>query len=285
MKVYPFKIPKKHNERLLLQIDSSNRFYDKLHQHDEIQLSYIRYGKGKLIVGNQVTTFETGDFVALGANLPHVFLSAEGVKKSHMESLFFTKKSFGDTFFNNEEMKQLQPFWSLLGYGFKIKDRGTYFDYLFSNCTNEDKFALFVNLLELLKYLSKIANIETLADGHTTRISNNQGKRLQQVFDFAMQNFQTDIQLEQAAEKAHMTKNSFCRFFKQRTNKTFFQFLAEIRIQHASVLLKDNPECSVSEIAAQSGYPTLSNFNRQFKELTKLTPGMFRKQFKTHFEG
>ncbi|MGD1946990.1 MAG: AraC family transcriptional regulator, partial [Croceivirga sp.] len=44
----------------------------------------MRAGRGKLIIGNQVTTFEAGDLIAIGSNLPHVFLSDGKVKSSHM---------------------------------------------------------------------------------------------------------------------------------------------------------------------------------------------------------
>ena len=285
MKVNPFKIPKKPNEHLLLQIDVSYRFYDKLHQHQEIQLSYVRAGRGKLIIGNQVTTFEAGDLIAIGSNLPHVFLSDGKVKSSHMISLFFTKESFGATFFENQEMKEIEPIWKLLGFGLKVTGENTFIEKIFSNCQNEDKYGLFLNLLILLRFLNRSHKKQLLPSTYTTKISTDQGRRLQQVFDFVVQNFQDEIQLEQAADKVNMTKNSFCRFFKQRTNKTFFQFLAEIRIQHALQLLRENQDLSVIEIAALSGYPTLSNFNRQFKELTHLNPTTYRKQFKNSFKG
>ena len=91
-----------------------------------------------------------------------------------------------------------------------------------------------------------------------------------------MQNFNSEIKLEQVAQKVHMSKNAFCRFFKQHTNKTFFQFLAEIRIQHACELLKERQESTILEIASQSGYNTISNFNRQFKEVKGINPRSYR---------
>jgi len=53
MKVQPFQIFKPLNENLIVQVDRSKKFYNTLHQHNEIQLSLIVKGFGKLIVGDK----------------------------------------------------------------------------------------------------------------------------------------------------------------------------------------------------------------------------------------
>ena len=279
MKVYPFKIPKRPKENIILQIDRDLRFYDKLHQHEEIQLSYLLSGKGKLVVGSTITTFEPGDFIAIGSNLPHLFLSLVNDEESHMISIFFTKKSFGDSFFENQEMQDLLPVWEYLPFGFKVSDEKSIIKKLFLQLKNENKFQLFIKLLELLQHLTLVKKAPIIESPHTFKINKYQGERLQVVFDYVMQNFQAEIKLEQIAEKIHMSKNAFCRFFKQRTNKTFFQFLAEIRIQHACELIREQPEISILEVASQSGYNTLSNFNRQFKVIKQVNPSSYRNRF------
>ncbi len=283
MKVYPFKIPKKPKENIILQIDKVPRFYDRLHQHDEIQLSYVVTGKGKLVVGNTVSTFKSGDFVAIGSNLPHLFLSTLDSKESHMISLFFTKSSFGDTFFENQEMLNLLSIWEYLPFGFKVIEKTSVLKNLFLCLRNENKFQLFIKLLELLEHLTYLPKTPIVESPYTFGMNRHQGERLQVVFDFVMQNFRTEIKLEQIAEKIHMSKNSFCRFFKQRTNKTFFQFLAEIRIQHACELIREQPELPILDVSTQSGYNTLSNFNRQFRVITQMNPSSYRNRFSHSF--
>lgn len=279
MKVYPFKIPKKPKENIVLQIDRASRFYNKLHQHEEIQLSYLLAGKGKLVVGNSITFYKPGDFIAIGSNLPHLFLSSPDSSESHMISIFFTKKCFGDTFFENQEMLILAPVWEYLTFGFKVYEAEPVIRGLFLELKNENKFDLFIGLLKLLKHLSQVKMVPLIDSPYTFKINKHQGERLQVVFDYVMQNFQTEIKLEHVADQIHMSKNAFCRFFKQRTNKTFFQFLAEIRIQHACELIREEPEASILEIANQSGYNTLSNFNRQFKSIKQINPSGYRNRF------
>ncbi|WP_342454892.1 helix-turn-helix domain-containing protein [Tenacibaculum sp. L6] len=74
-----------------------------------------------------------------------------------------------------------------------------------------------------------------------------------------------------------MTPNAFCRYFKQRTNKTYFTFLNELRIENACKLLSSDKSMAISEIAYQCGFNNLSNFNRKFKEVKSMSPSIFRK--------
>jgi AraC-like DNA-binding protein len=95
-----------------------------------------------------------------------------------------------------------------------------------------------------------------------------------------MEKFYEPITLEEIADKAHMNKNSFCRYFKKRTNKTFFQFLIEIRIDNACKLINSNPDLAISLISEQCGFRTIANFNRKFKEIKGATPTVYRGQRK-----
>ena len=91
MKVLPFKIPKPENVTLYIQEDKGKTFYDKLHQHQEIQISVILKGEGTYVIGDCVGDFKPNDLFVLGENLPHVFKSdASPKKEASMLSLFFT---------------------------------------------------------------------------------------------------------------------------------------------------------------------------------------------------
>ena len=125
MKVYPFTIPKQPNDNIIVQVDTGSQFYNRLHQHEEIQLSYIISGKGRLVVGNNVTTYGPNDLIGIGANLPHIFQSAESNGESHMISLFFLKDCFGKDFFLTQEMNLLQSTFEELPLGIKLTSTDT----------------------------------------------------------------------------------------------------------------------------------------------------------------
>ena len=66
MKVLPFKIPKPEQDAFVFQVDKDEVFYDKLHQHEEIQLSFIVEGEGTLIVGDTVNYYSKNDILVIG---------------------------------------------------------------------------------------------------------------------------------------------------------------------------------------------------------------------------
>jgi AraC-like DNA-binding protein len=107
----------------------------------------------------------------------------------------------------------------------------------------------------------------------------NEGKRMQDVMSYTMEHFDQPIPLEAISEVASMTKNAFCKYFKKRTNKTYVQFLTELRVEHACKLLQQKKDASISMVAYESGFGNLSNFNRQFKMIKQMSPSEYRKLF------
>ena len=98
------------------------------------------------------------------------------------------------------------------------------------------------------------------------------------IYQYIMKNFSREITLEQIAKVAHISPNSFCRYFKSRIKKTFSQFLMEVRIGHACKLLAETQK-SIAEVCYESGFNNFSNFNRHFKAITNKTPMAHRKHY------
>jgi len=277
MKVFPFTIPKKPKENIIVQEDVTKTFFDRLHLHAEIQISHIISGKGKLIVGNSISSYNEGDTFAIGSNVPHLFQSSESSEKSHMISLFFLPNAFGNDFFNLPEMENLKSFFKELKFGIAIINLEPN---LFKNITkikSSNRILLFMQLIELLRRISNKKNTVLSEKQYLKRISNNHGTRLQVIFDYVIKNFNQNITLNEVAVMAHMSPNAFCRFFKQRCNKSFFTFVTEVRVAHACELLIEKNDLSIGEIAVKSGFNSISNFNKQFKAIQGLNPSKYYK--------
>ena len=278
MKALPFVVPKPDKGGLIYQVDKVDVFYDKLHQHEEIQLSFIVAGEGNLVVGDTINTYETGDILVIGSHLPHVFKSeSNGSKQSHMLTLFFTKQSFGEAFFNLEELNEIQPFFERSKYGFKLKSNLEGIRDLFLQLEATSKLNRFIILLQLLNSIVDSDYISLSSFVYDKKYSSVEGDRMRNVFDFTLNNYTDDITLEQIARVSNMTKNAFCKYFKKRTNKTYVQFLNEFRIETASKLILEVNDYSIAEIAFKSGFRNISNFNRLFKKIKGVTPIGHRK--------
>jgi AraC-like DNA-binding protein len=278
MKVFPFKITKTDAEPIIYQEDRELMFYNKLHQHEEIQISYIEKGEGTLLVGDTITQYQKGDILVIGSNLPHVFRSDTSIEESSiMLSVFFTNNSFGKDFFESPTFKTIQPFFENCKNGFIIKDSPKKIVKGFKKIKTENALDRFIAFLENIKNLNLADKKPLSCYIYDKKITDNEGKRMQNVFEYVMNNYQKNISLEEISSISNMTKNAFCRYFKVRTNKSFFQFLIEIRIEHAGKLLSKKNEFSVVEIAELCGFNNISNFNKKFKEIKQTSPLQYRK--------
>lgn len=278
MKIFPFKIPKSGEEPLIYQEDREIVFYDKLHQHEDIQISFIEKGEGAVFAGDTISHYKEGDILVIGSNLPHVFRSdVHENESSIMRTLFFTMNSFGTDFFSLPTFKSIQPFIESSKNGFIIHNAPKKISKSFKKLNTADSFERFLLFLAILKELS-FHEKEPLSNYlYEKKITDSESKRMQTVFEYVMTNFHKSVTLDEIASIANMTKNAFCRYFKVRTNKSFFQFLIEVRIERASKLLANDNELSVIEIAELCGFNNISNFNRKFKEIKHTSPLQYRK--------
>ncbi|MEO9892649.1 AraC family transcriptional regulator [Aurantibacter sp.] len=276
MKVLAFEIPKSVNDSILLQVDMQKTFYNYLHQHAHIQISYIFKGNGKLLVADSIHSYKSGDVFTIGSHTPHLFQSAKNDETSHMISVFFTKDSFGQSFLKIPEMKEMQRFLSLSESSFKLLSNEKSIKQLITNLLDQKGLDKFISFLKLIKLFTLSETISLTTFIKTKQITQDEGRRIGLVFDFVMNNFQDDISLNDVASLIHLTPNAFCRFFKQHTNKTFFEFLIELRIEHSCQLAVRPENYSIADIAEMSGFSSISNFNRKFKKLKGITPSDYR---------
>jgi AraC-like DNA-binding protein len=284
MKILPFKIPKTSNESFRLQVDDNKYFYDYLHQHPEAQLTVILSSEGKIIAGDYIGNFKPGDVFLIGPNLPHVFRNDKKYyqddteQRAHSLSVFFEWQSFGEKFLSLPELKGLHEFSKLSERGLAIHEPvGKHIRQLIHQMFKKNEMDRVIILLKILNLLTNSPDKEPLASsGAYSDYDENDGKKLGDVYRFTMKEYHRKIQLEEIAEVAHMTTNSFCRYFKKRTRKSYIDFLTEIRIGQAKKLLQQD-DLSISQISYEVGFNNLSNFNRKFKEVCAITPTEFKK--------
>ena len=282
-KIISFQIPKSSNEFVRFQVDEGRHFYDKLHQHPQWQLTVILEGRGQLMVGDYLGRFEPGDIFLFSANLPHVFRSdAEyfdpmGNKKSLGHTLFFDFDALGKGLWEVEDFFPLHQ-WLQHHKGCHLIQGNTreILRAELAGFANKSGLGKLVAALEILRHLQDGDDMALLTKTISQRdFSETEGKRMGQVMSFILAESHRNLQLQEVADVAIMSKEAFCRFFKERTGKTFTEFLNQVRIHQACQLLQET-DLSISQIAYQSGFQNLSYFNRAFKKLRGDTPKEFR---------
>lgn len=261
--------------------------YDKWHFHPELELTYIIESKGTRFVGDSIEEFTDGDMVLIGAYLPHVwrndvgyYADSSGLKAVAMV-VQFLPDCFGKDFLNLKEMENISRLIERAKRGLKI-----------SGNAKEHVLALFAQLVEnpngvqrislLLQMLEIIASSEELdflsSEGFVESYHRFGADTINRIYEFTLSHFNRKILIEEAATIANMSVPNFCRYFKNRTQKTYVQFLTEVRIGYACRMLIENKK-SIQQIAFDCGFHNLSNFNRSFRILKKQKPTDYRQVF------
>ena len=250
----------------------------KWHFHPEFEIVYISRGSGKRHIGNHISYYENGDLIFLGPNIPH-FGFVDDIKEEHVEIVVQMKEDFlGVDFWQRPEMQAIQQLFEKAKQGLSF--RGAIKDQVGRQLIAMVEADNFNKLLGLLSCLNQLAESEEYlilnADGVAFEVNAQDQERMQSIYNFTAQNFQSPIALKDIAQEVNMTVPAFCRYFRKLTQKTFTRFVNEYRVAHACNLLSRN-HLSISEVCYESGFNNFSHFNKQFKEFTGKSPSEYRK--------
>lgn len=265
---------------------TSPYFNPHWHFHPEFQISYIIKGKGTRFIGDNVQTFKEGDLVLTPPNIPHLWRSDEAyfekdsALSTHAMVIYFDQELMTPPLLDREEFYALKKLVENASRGMEFFGGTPAKVYrLMQKIAPKRGFRRIINLLEILEVLANSEQYNLLSSpGYKNNFKTDDAEKMQLVYDYVMKHFKTKIELLDVAELLNMTTTSFCRYFKPRANKTFTRFVNEIRIGHArKLLLEDN--FNISQISYECGFNTLSNFNRQFKSIVKMSPHEYQKLF------
>ena len=215
----------------------------------------------------------------IGSYLPHTGFTI-GLEENQKEIVIQFQPDIFESAFNDlEELKGINQLLELSKKGIvfsgKIKDD---IGMRMEGLKYESQIDAFLTFLKILHDLAKQRDRQILnAEGYAFISSPSENKRLKTIFNYIRDHFMESVALEDISAKVFMTPQSFCRFFKRSTNKTFTTFLNEYRINHATKLLLQTDD-DVKTICFESGFNNLSNFFRNFKRITQLTPNIYRDQ-------
>lgn len=274
------------NQSYIVQTLNEPHFDSNWHFHPHYQLFTVVEGTGTRFIGDDIRHFEAGDTVFLGPNMPHLWRSDRAYfeRDTTLQTqgivVYFTEDFLGKDFFEKPEMYALKQLMTKSRQGLDIQNdmKRT----LVEGLTELVTLSGFDGILKLLSMLQKLAQsndyqfITSIDYENTYKISETERMRL--VHEYVMKHYKEKISLSEVAALANMAEAAFCRYFKSRTNKTFSDFVSEIRIGHACKLLMDT-KISIAQVCYESGYNTVSNFNCQFKSIKGTSPKQYQKMY------
>ncbi|PJB12791.1 MAG: AraC family transcriptional regulator [Flavobacteriales bacterium CG_4_9_14_3_um_filter_40_17] len=252
-----------------------------VHYHPEFELNFIYNGKGvRRVVGTNMEEIGLYEMVLVGPNLPHCWeMHHCKSKEIHEITIQFHNDLFAESFLNRRVAKPIKDLFERAKQGVLFSEEAAkrMFEKL-SNLSKDDTFESNINFLSIIYQLSISENQRLLNSTEAENINLDNNSRFDTLYQYLLKNFHKKITLADAAEAIKMSPISFNRYIKKHTNKTFVDFLNDIRIGFACLWLLEK-ELSIAEIAYKCGFNNIANFNRVFKKIKNNTPSSYRDDF------
>jgi AraC-like DNA-binding protein len=262
-----------------------NHFDPVWHAHSEYQLFVVLDGTGTRFIGDSIKSFKPGELILTGSHLPHVWRSDDAYfqKKSKLKVrgiVIYLDENFLGNILEKDEMPLLKKLFakSMRGLEFYGPRKNEVIT-MMKELVDMKGIGSVIQLLHILEKLAEMKEYHYISStAYDDPFHQHETDRLNKVYEYAFQNYRKKVSLKDFADLLNMTPTSFSRYFKMKNNKPFSQFISEIRIKHACEMLNETDE-SISQICYECGFNTLSNFNKQFKEVMLKKPTQYRKEF------
>ncbi len=267
VKGVPIKISK-HKENHLVP---AGYICSNPHIHSELELLHIL--SGELVIrledGSEHVS-RTGDVVCINSNVPHsTYVPKECILKSDM--LHFNTDEFITPTYVNLISK-------LGSKSFEIT-RDEELTHFFNEAirhasTPEPSGALYLKsvVYGILAVLYRNSFLIDESEG----IDDNKLKRIMPALDYIASHYNENISLDEVSNINNMSNFYFCRLFKSLLNMGFTDYLNTVRVHHSTKLLAES-NLSITEIALENGFSSVSYFNRVFKSIQNCSPSEYRR--------
>lgn len=272
-----YEIPQ--NEPLLaLMGDKWKQVYgrdiDHLHFHNLLEIGYCYYGDGDLVLDTNKYRFSKEIFTIIPKNILHTTVSDPNIV-AFWEYLFIdVEQILGDYFKDNPLIiDELKKRINKKAYMLRINenpDAAALIQLIFKEMKGKKEFYLENVKLLLISLLLNIARMNQ-EKSHGFKSVSSSGTQIARALDYVSMHYKEDIRIEDLAEECHMSETHFRRLFVESMNMTPVDYINMVRIQMAcNQMLKT--KSSMTQIAENVGYQTLSTFYRNFKKFTGVSP-------------
>ena len=254
------------------------------HYHPEIEICYVQQGYGQRLIGESVERFEAGDFVLVGSNLPHCWITDDVFNQSPEQMEIYVihidnqkiQHLFGLHEFKGIE-QLLEQAKSGLAFDIEI-DKSLLLS--LQSYEKADGLSKILSLLQLLDNMTQSSSKKQLCTtAYIPEIGKHVEERILKVCQYIHESYKDKIALDELARISNMNTTAFCRFFKKVIGKTAIEYVNELRINSACSELRVSNK-PINQIAYDNGFLSLSHFNKLFRQYNGRTPSSYREVFR-----
>lgn len=266
------------NDDFFVVLNHKNAKFDfPVHYHPEFELNLVLHAEGKRIIGDSIKEFNSPDLVLVGPDTTHAWVSE--AENAHVVTIQFNIDFMDNALLSKKLMRPVKELLdnARMGISFSNGLSQNIIDRMvgLSDIRGIDSLFEFLSLLydlSISRHQIRLSSVNYSEQYDTTK-----SRRIRKVKEYLHANLNNSIKIDDVAKLVNMSASAFSHFFKKRTQRSFTEYLTEMRIGHAAKLLIESDK-NISEICFESGFNNISNFNRTFKTQKRCTPKEFRTQ-------
>lgn len=273
--------PLSQGDCLLVFDRVKSQFDFPVHFHPEYELNFIHAAPdAQRIVGDHKSYISEYELVLVGPNMEHGWNNGHCISPQiHEITIQFHRDLIHESLLARNMMKPIKEMLAKAAGGILFTDQTTrLIAPRLQKLSHRNGVEAFIELIAILHNLSVSENQKVLSPTPVKTSDFANSDRLKKVYHYIEMKYQEKIKVEEVAKLLHITETTLSRLMKQRTGKSFINFLNDYRIEFATRWLTEGNQ-SVSEIAVRCGFYNISNFNRRFKKNKGCTPGEYRVNF------
>ncbi|MEZ5534545.1 MAG: AraC family transcriptional regulator [Thiolinea sp.] len=256
------------------------------HYHEEYELHLIVNTYGKVFVGDYIGSFEPGNLVLTGPNLPHNWISLDmpetGIKIRD-KVIQFADQPLRQASELISPLREVLPLLERAKYGIEFIGISEEVEALMQRIKNTAGMPRLVEFMQLLIKLSTHDNYKLLSSAPLQSFDDkNAQNQISDIIEYITENYDATLTMAEVAERFNMSPSRFSRYFQRKSGNTFTDFVNRMRVNRACTLLMETDQY-VSTICYAVGFNNIANFNRRFMEIKGMTPGDFRRQGQERF--
>lgn len=230
------------------------------HSHDFVEIVYMCSGQTTHIINGKTLMLGEGDFLIMQPDSIQEILPAG---KNDIAVNFIVRQDFYEEVINT--------------FSINLPTNGQYLHFSVPDLLPAHNLA--ENLIWLLlgdvpKSIKQCRFTLGLLLATLIKSKSSSGETVEQVLSYIEENYK-DGSLSFLAESLHYDFSWLSREIKQRTGKTYTDFVQEKRLSHACFLLR-NTNMNISDISQTVGYSNISYFHRLFNKYFGMSPHKYR---------
>lgn len=265
---YPFRL-----------VENTNELQYPMHWHNAVELVYNAAGTCRISVSGSEYPLTDGDLLLIPTGEIHeITASSKNGKQYFIQFNISTLDGFGG-------INDIRPFMertTRIGRSEEPALQSSIemciLQLIRENENKDYAYALSINA-RIFDIIVLISRDHLRSFWGVNNSSNKKITGLQQInkaFEYIEKSFPQQITLKDASSAAGFSEYYFSRLFKEYTGQSFLGYLNTYRVKHAEKLLKST-EMPVLDIAMESGFNSLTTFNRIFKRVKGCSPTFYRR--------